>query len=383
MTMITGYKLKEGAFLQADILLTSRDTWIEPSPVPSFNSDESSPRLEEHIVAGLCQKILIVNKHFAVAFAGDVPDIEIAVRVIDELVKQSSDLSGKRLVDALQDDPVLKKSNLAVIALIVEGEDIQISQYGARFGTANEHFELWVGGTGADHAVEHFDSFPPEAFDVAEDDIVVHGTCMALYQFANQLIAEFDDEFESESMANLFGGGYEVLAFYDDQFQKVPNVVYAFAEAEMDAEGILQIEHPKFLLKSTYEGDDLIIRSVEVEQSEELELYTPHNDRTFSIAPIIRYNETKVEENRQDVMFYGDFLCFIVKVDVQSESFTIPFIRKYRDFRFFMYEGFIASVNEDEVRIIYSDVFQEELEGRVFNYYRQLKAMEMLEKATV
>lgn len=151
----------------------------------------------------------------------------------------------------------------------------------------------------------------------------------------------------------------------------------------MDAEGILQIEHPKFLLKSTYEGDDLKIRSVEVEQSEELDLYTPHNDRTFSIAPIIRYGETKVEESRQDVKFYGDFLCFIVKVNVQSESFTIPFIRKYMDFRFFMCEGFIASVNEDEVHIIYSDVFQKELEGTVFDYYRQLKAMEMLEKAAV
>ncbi|MNE11404.1 hypothetical protein D3C80_1041600 [compost metagenome] len=334
-------------------------------------------------MAGLCQKILVVNKHLAVAFAGDVLAIKIAVEVIDDLVKQSSNVSGMRLVDALQADPVLKKANLAVIALIVEGEEIQVSQYGASFGTFNEHFELWVGGTGADHAIEHFDGYPPEAFDVAEDDIVITGTCMALHQFANQLIAEFDDEFESESIANLFGGGYEVLAFYGGRFQKVPNVVYAFAEAEMDAEGILQIDYPKFLLKSTYVGDDLKIRSVEVEQSEDYDLYIPRNDRSFTIAPITRWDETKVDENCQDVKFYGDFLCFIIKVNTQSDSFTIPFIRKYRDSRFFMYEGFIASVSEDEVHIGYSDVFLKELEGTVFDYYGQMKAMALLEKPTV
>lgn len=42
MTMISGYKLKEGGFLQADILLTSSNKRIRPSQIPSFKPDAGS-----------------------------------------------------------------------------------------------------------------------------------------------------------------------------------------------------------------------------------------------------------------------------------------------------------------------------------------------------
>lgn len=83
----------------------------------------------------------------------------------------------------------------------------------------------------------HYQDYPPHAFDVLEENIVVHGTCMALDQFAKYLKNEFENKYKSESIARLFGGGYEVVAFYDGRFQKISNIVYAFADAELDAEG--------------------------------------------------------------------------------------------------------------------------------------------------
>jgi hypothetical protein len=375
MTMITGFRLKEGGFLQADILLTSpKGTWMPPSQIPSFRTTTDNPGLESHTVVGLCQKILVVNEHFAVAFAGIVPDIQDAVRLIDKLLAQSPDLTGKRFMEALLADDRLKTADMKAIALSVENEEVHITNYCAEFGASNEHFELYVGGAGLEHAIEHYEEFHLHAFDVAEEDIVVQGTCMALDQFARYLTNEFDKKFESETIANLFGGGFEVVAYHSGQFHKVSDVVYAYAEAELDANGILQIDHPKLLLKSTYQGDDLIIRSVEIHYDEDEEDYTTQSDRTFTIAPITRYRETYVQEDCEDVNFLGEFLCYLVKVKKPSGSFTIPFIRKYNGHRGFAAKAFLATAHKENVQIIYSDTFEVELEACVLDWMRQIHA---------
>ena len=367
--------MKEGGFLQADILLTSpKGTWMPPSQIPSFQTTTDSPTLEAHTVVGLCQKILIVNEHFAVAFAGNVPDIQDAVRLIDTLLAQNRYLTGKRFMEALLADDRLKIADMKAIALSVEDDEIQITNYGAEFGTSNEHFELHVGGLGSEHAIKHYEQFPLLAFDVPEEDIVVQGTCMALDQFARHLTDEFEKKFESETISDLFGGGFEVVAFHSGQFHKISDVVYAYAEAELDADGILQIDLPKFLLKSTYQGDDLIIRSVEIHYDEDEEEHTTRNDRTFTIAPITRYRETCVQDDCEDVSFLGEYLCYLVKVKEASGSFTIPFIRKYDGYPGFAAKAFLAIPRKENVQIHFTDTFEEELETCVLNWMRQIHA---------
>lgn len=371
MTIITGYRLKKGAFLQADILLTAhKATRMRTSPIPSFSPDGDSTSLSAHTVAGLCQKILVVNKHFAVAFAGKVAAIQDAVRLIDSLLAQCPVLTGKRFADALLSDKQLKDAQLSAIALGVEGDEVLITNYRATLGVSNEHFDLFVGGSGSHHAIEHFEQYPPHAFDVPWEDIVVQGTCMALHQFAGHLIDEFENKFESETINDLFGGGYEIVAYHGDQFHKISDVVYVYAEAETDADGMLQVELPKFLLKSTYRGDDLKIRSMEIHYNEEDDNCSTKNDRTFTIAPITRYDETHVEEGCDDIELSGEFLCFVIKVKRPTGSFTIPFIRKYDGPRGFAAKAFIAISRRNHVYFFYTDTFRSELQEHVLKHMR-------------
>ncbi len=371
MTMITGYRLKEGGFLQADILLTSaKNTRMLPSQIPSFSTNNDSPTLMANTIVGLCQKILVVNEHFAVAFAGSVHEIQKAVQLINTLLTQSPRLTGKRFMDALTEN----KLDLTAIALSLEGNEIKITNYCAEFGTANEHFQLYVGGSGAKHAIYHYKQYPLRAFDVLDEDIVVQGTCMALSQFADYLIEEFDNKFESETITDLFGGGYEVVAYHSGQFHKISDVVYAYAEAEFDADGILQIDFPKFLLKSTYQDDNLKIRSVEIHYEEDDEEYIAQNDRTFTIAPITSYHKTFVQENCRDINFLGEFLCFMIQVKWELGSFTIPFIKKYHQHVGFMSKAFLATVSEDNVvQLLYSETFEKDIEIHILNYMQHLK----------
>lgn len=371
MTLITGYRLKQGAFLQADILLTApKATRTCPSPIPSFSPDGCSTSLSASTVAGLCQKILIVNKNFAVAFAGSVVAIQDAVRLIDLLLVQSPNLTGKCFTDALLSDEHLKDAQLCAIALSVDAGAILITSHRAEVGVSNENFKLLVGGSGAQYAIQHFEQYPPNAFNVSREDIVVQGTCMALHQFACHLIDEFENKFEADSINDLFGGGYEIVAYHAGQFHKISDVIYAYAEAEVDAAGILQVELPKFLIKSTYCGDYLKIRSMEIECDENYNLKS-RNDRTFSICPIIRHHETYVDEGSEDVDFLGEFLCFVIKVMLPATSFTIPFIRKYDGRKAFSEKAFITATSGNHVHFIYSDTFRSELQNQVLQYMRQ------------
>ncbi|WP_260513796.1 hypothetical protein [Serratia fonticola] len=373
MTMITGYRLKEGGFLQADILLTSKSPRMRPSQIPSFNPDADSLPLKAHIVVGLCQKILVVNEHFAIAFAGSVPEIQNAVLLINTLLVQSPELSGKLVINALLTDDRLKKAELIAIALSIENNEIRIINHCTEFGISNEHFELYVGGSGSEQAIQHYEQYPLHAFDVPVEDVVAQGTCMALEQFAHHLIDEFENKFESETIADLFGGGFEVVAYHSGQFHKISDVVYAYAEAEIDADGVLQVNLPKFLLKSTYQGNNLKIRSVEIHYNEDEDDHVTRNDRTFTIAPITRYRETCVEEDCEEINFLGEFLCFVIKVKKKFGSFTIPFIKKYDRLTGFATKAFIATVSKDNVQFLYTETFEKELEMHVLNYMQQLR----------
>ena len=177
MTMIAGYKLKVGAFLQADILLTSPDMWMNSSPIPSFHAKDGEPGLNGRVVMGLCQKILLVNERFAVAFAGNVNDIQVVGRLIDQLIKVDPQLSGKRFIEAFLADKLLRKAEVSIIALSIEGDEISISNVDAEFGGGNDHFELWVGGSGGKYIVEYFEKFSPDNFDQAELSAGVPGFC--------------------------------------------------------------------------------------------------------------------------------------------------------------------------------------------------------------
>ncbi|KAA1272517.1 hypothetical protein DXF85_24105 [Citrobacter pasteurii] len=373
MTMIAGYHLKNGGFLQADILLTSsKNTPLRPFQIPSFSPSVDSTPLMAHTVVGLCQKILVVNKYFAVAFAGSVNEIIKATYLIDKLLAEKIKLTGKGFIDTLIKNQINKLA-LTAIVLSVEDNEIKLTNFGAEPSISNKYFELYVGGSGAEHAKNYYKQFPIADFDIPEDDIVVHGTCMALQQFANHLIEEYEDQFESESIIDLFGGGFELVSYYNGQFQKISDVVYAYAEAEFNADGTLQVDHPKFLLRSTYQDDHLKIRSVEICQDEEEDEYTTRNDRTFTIFPVTCFQSTFVKDECKDISFVGEFLCFIIKVKGVHGSFTIPFIRKYDQLVGFLAKAFIACTEKDNVDFIYSETFKQELEERVINYMKMVR----------
>jgi hypothetical protein len=375
--MITGFRLRHGLFLQSDILLTSpKGSGHDDIELPTYHNYENGGfPLPEDRVSGLSQKTLIINDSFAIAFAGCVDRIQSAVHLIKKLTLDNHELTSSRYLSALESDPELSDGNLCAILLAADSDGISITHYNAAEGFSTINFDMVAAGSGSKQAIEHFSQYPLEAFEVADENIAVQGTCMALEQFANHIIDEIDNQEFASTIGERFGGGYEIAAFYDGKINKVSDIVYAFAEAEFDDEMLLQIEPPNFIMKSMYKGDNLIIRSVVNEVDPADGYHKRQHDRTFTIPPITRFQEVNVEAESQEVNFLGEFLCFIIKVKVSKyHNITIPFIRKYSSFEDFVNKGFFPLPIAEHIVFEYSDTFRREVHGRVVEYMAMLKA---------
>ncbi|WP_207285809.1 hypothetical protein [Pseudomonas sp. FW300-N2A2] len=369
MTMITGFSLKRAGFLQADILLTCKGTSLPAWQTPTYTGNGGFPP-GEHTVVGLCQKIHVANHNFAVAFAGDVERIRDTVRLIDSLTAKSPTLTGDQFLKEFTNNKVLATAGLNIIVLSVANDECWLGSFDAEPGPSNEHLEVIVGGQTVQPAIDYYESFHAEGLDVQEDDIVVHGVCMALNQFAAYLAHEYESQANAKTIAGLFGGGYEVAAYYDGKIKKVSDIVYAFAEAHISAECILKVDYPSFLMKSEYEGELLKIRSFEIYFDEDEDEEKKRHDRTFTIAPITRWKESRVKANCDEMRFFGKFLCFLIKVKHADGSFTIPYVRKYDSNFHFLAKAFSLSTFEDRFQLVYSSVFEEEIEKYVLEFMR-------------
>ncbi|KFE56484.1 hypothetical protein IV01_09220 [Pseudomonas syringae] len=364
--MITGFHLKYGAFLQADVLMTSpKESDVEDAQFPTYHNYENGGfPLPDSKVTGLAQKILIVNDNFAVAFAGRVDRIHSAVHLIKKLTLDGAELNGDGYLNGLESDSELRDGNFCAIILSAEEEGLLIKNFGAIGKYCNEFFDIVSGGSGAEHAIGYFSNLSLGDFDVPDEDIVVRGTCLALKQYAQHIIDEVDNQEFAESIGDYFGAGFEVAAYYDGKIQKVSDIVYAFAEAELDEDMFLQIEPPKFIMKSTYRNGDLVIRSLLNEIDPDDGYHKRRHDRTFSIPPVIKFHKYAVadDDDADEINFIGDFLCFVIKVKMGAyRSFTIPFIRKYGSDRSFVLNGFLPMCIGEHIMFKYSEVFNSEV----------------------
>jgi hypothetical protein len=376
LTMISGFRLRYGLFLQSDILLTSpKELNCEDAEFPTYHNYESGGfPLPDDRVSGLAQKTLTINDHFAVAFSGRGDRIFSAIHLIRKLTVDNQELTSDRYLSALRSDPELMDENLSVIILAPAGDEVGITYHGPIRDFSTVNFDMVAGGSGAQHAIDHFSQYPIEAFDVCDEDIVAQGTCMALEQFANHIIDEIDNQELAKSITECFGGGYEISAFYDGKINKVPDIVYAFAEARFDEDMYLQVEPPNFLMKTTYKDDNLLIRSLVNEVDPADGFHKRRHDRTFTIAPITRFQESTVEEGCEDVHFLGKFLCFIIKVRFgKFNSFTIPFIKKYNTFEDFVTKGFFPLPMAEHITFKYSKEFNRDIHERVVAYMKKLE----------
>jgi hypothetical protein len=107
---------------------------------------------------------------------------------------------------------------------------------------------------------------------------------LALTQVAHLLNAEFRKGDAAKSIVELFGGGYEIAAFYEGKFHKI-NSNFVFLEIS-HKDGYLKIGNPRLLISQSYFKGRLRFRAVSPQGAYDDKVV---RDDSIEIAPFSRY----------------------------------------------------------------------------------------------
>lgn len=373
MTLISGYKFKEGAFLQSDVLLTSESMTNFPDvKVPTYTGSNYIPHTDRR-VAGLTQKIFIFNEKLAIACAGDLAKIKSAIHCIKAFLlhraKPTLNEIMENLINHIGEDVV----EISLIFMSVNGNSVEMDCVNSKQIPASINVDLYVAGSGWARAKELFQQFLPHFDGVSPGDVVAHGVCTSLFHFAEYILKEFDNKEYSENLQDYFGGGFEVAAFFDGKIQKISHILYAYSEAYLDDESYLQIEPPNFILKSEYIDNNLLIRSAEIYLDKEKH-HKIKNDRVSIIPSLDSDAEAKSLDNSECVNFaVADFVCYFVRYRFGENFIIIPYIRKYISHRDFLANGFTFLAVEGYLYTEFRDKFRKEICEHIMHFIKSIK----------
>lgn len=331
MTAIAGFQFKGSAYLYGDIIATSPfRPGFTHAEVPTYLSDDNSgPISSGRGVSSLYQKVILLSDNCALACTGRVDEIASIIHEFRKLPCEK--LLGTVMLGLLEEDPELKKYDVGIIMLTVENGEPLITAH----NVTRIESKLFENAAAAGSGVEAFEKYlnmygeaTPD--EVPEDEIVVYGTCAVLYQFSLLLHHEFNQQDFSDTFYDHFGGGYELIAFYDGKLQKINNALYVFCKGKVNTNGFLSVDTPSLLIKQQHRGEKLYIRSVHAEHKQDQNKADVLSDRTFFIPPIYHIGAQSRIITNTPIELTGEFLCLIVDVEYPDKHVArIPYIKKY------------------------------------------------------
>ncbi|MFJ2526418.1 hypothetical protein ACIOWB_25175 [Pseudomonas capeferrum] len=365
MTAIAGFEFRGTAFLYGDIIATAP---VHPGfphvEVPTYLSDDGSgPISGGRGVSGLYQKIILLSESCAIACTGRVDEI---VSIIHEFRKLPSEkLTGTVMLRMLEEDTELKIYDVGVIILTVEDSKPVITAH----NVTQIDSALFENAVAAGSGVEAFEKYlymygENPLGEIAEDEIVVYGTCAVLFQFSLLLHHEFNKQDFSDTFYDHFGGGYELIAFYDGKLQKINNALYVFCKGLINSDGFLSVDTPSLLIKQEHIDSELYIRSVHTTHKSHNESADILSDRTFLIPPIHHINAKSQVVTETPIELTGEFLCLIVDVEYPDNHVArIPYIRKFSSPTSLAEQAFHPEVAGDKLSFQWQEKISNELPG--------------------
>ncbi len=370
MTLISGYGFKGGAFLQADVLLTGDAVHNFPRiDIPTIREVDSIP-FKNTKVAGLTQKIFIIEDKLAVACAGNLSVIKSAVQLIKSYLLQRNSVPLDEIFNELNVFLSNELNEISLIFINVHNEALELGHVNSLEKRNDEELLLYIAGTGSSQAQEEFSKMANGFFDVGIEDVAVHGICTSLYHFANYMLKEFDNQEFCENLQDYFGGGFEIAAFYNGKIQKVSNILYVYSEACLDENSILQVEPPSFLVKSNYIGSDLVFSSASIYVDEESKHHKVRDEKTCTVPPLDSCKETCSERQIDPTVFiYAEYVCYFVRLKISDKRYKIfPFVKKYEDENDFIKNGFNFIVLNGYLWTNFSAEFKKEISEFAMKY---------------
>ncbi|KLF50979.1 hypothetical protein YA35_17175 [Klebsiella aerogenes] len=273
------------------------------------------------------KKIEIINENFVISWAGNVFE---AINIIESLKDKFENLVPS-------DESILleigSSKNVSFIWSVIRDEWPRLNSYNAEVKekSIKSFDKLIYSGTGSEaieEAIDIFENKPPVE-DV--EDLVVDSVCSCLFMFSHLMNHELIYKKDSNTLKDRFGGGYDVVCFYDGKFRRINNITYLYLDASITKKGTIKIDGSGTLIKQLTDDDVMYIRKINFEfihsiDNEVLATKITEDDSYDLTGKLsTRKNEDKLI---QDNDLASSFMCINVRVK-GSDKGSMAYIHKY------------------------------------------------------
>ncbi|UPY94996.1 hypothetical protein [Pectobacterium sp. 21LCBS03] len=369
MTIIAGMSFNDYPVIISDLLITGDNHDQFPnSLIPTLSDCEPHLIDSKFSICGMMKKIEIINENFVISWAGDVFE---AINIIKALKDKF-----EKLIPA--DENILleigSSKNVSFIWCVIRDEWPMLNSYNSEVKekSIKSFDKLIYSGTGSEAIEEAIDIFENKLPVENVEDIVVDSVCSCLFMFSHLMNHELIYKKHANTLKDRFGGGYDVVCFYDGKFRRINDITYLYLDASITKKGMIKIEGSGTLIKQLTDDDVMYIRKINFEFIHNIDnevLATKIiEDDSYDLTGKI---STRKNENKliQDNDLASSFMCVNVRVK-GSDKGSMAYIHKYansvsaaeKSIRFACQHKFLA--------IKFNQNYWKEFERNILEFYK-------------
>ena len=327
MTAIAAFSVDTCPVVFGDLLITGETKTTRAVAVPALGDVGDFFQGSGWSILGLQQKVVLINERCMLAWSGSWIGARVAIaelRAISNSTKLTTD--GVRAFLAGHSD--VARHGTSFVGWVHEEEGNRFGQFRhqAEVIDAGALGRMSVQGSGTDAIKELVDLWRGmQGKSTGEVNAAVRAVATGFSMSSMLLRAEFHGGNAAPTLRSMFGGGYEVAAFFNGSFRKAGNLTFVIWNARVTSAGV-QLTLPQLILKQTYVGDTLLLLSARI-SNDYGKPPTLIDEQRHVVLPMYSI-ETKVpKEELSKVSFDSPLLCHCFMVQGEEDHDLMVYTR--------------------------------------------------------
>lgn len=242
-----------------------------------------------HAIAGLCQKIFILNEHCMIGWAGKLVYARGVIQEL-QLFAETNVLTEAKIqtfLDSLDSETWHHLDLVGLISSTQEGvRRTTAFQRGAtKFIGTPDVGEVWAIGEGVE-AVKEVITIA-SGITVAGED--AHQAALHKAWILAGLLLRSEHADGNPIVAFAIGGAYEVATFHQMSFRKVSDVAHISYNVTITTSGKILIGNPMFAMRSHLYSSVVVLRSMRIDANAGTGTATIPNDVNQAVPTVLDY----------------------------------------------------------------------------------------------
>lgn len=265
MTVIAAFSVDRCPVVFGDLLVSGPASSTKTIAVPAVGEVHDFFEGSGWSILGLQQKVTLINDRCMLAWSGGWLGAKVAIAELREIAEKTQlTTDGVRAFLSANSD--VSRHNTSFVGWVHEESGNRFGQFrhDAEIINTDNFGRISFQGSGSDAIREFVELWKGrEARATGKVNPAVSAIATGFSMSSMLLRAELHGGSSAPTLRAMFGGGYEIAAFFNGVFRKAGNLTFLIWRAHVTAEGI-KLTLPELILKQSYFNDVLVLRSARV-----------------------------------------------------------------------------------------------------------------------